>query len=1070
MKISKIAAVSALALLIGAGPALAQPTGETPRWLRFASISPDGETISFTHRGQIFVVPADGGLAVPLTGHGIYSHGAVWAPDSESMAFASTLNGSEDIYLTDFSGTLTRMSWSERNEVPTSFSADGKSILFRAGGLGDAERSVQAALSDKPQLYAVDVETGRETLVLPNYASEAQWNKAMDKLAYTFDPAGDASVRQHRVAANARQIYIFDPTTGHHERLFEVDGKDRHNAVWSADGGSLYYLSEASGTLNVWRHQLGGDDELQLTFFKDAPVRDLSVADDGTIAFINDGRIHVMAAGSDTPAPIEVLTLDQRASMDQNVKIDSVDQFDSSPDAQHFAITKLGNVFLMDAAGNYRQITTTPEEERDIAFSPDGSTLIYASQRNHVWGLYGVDLAALGENMMAAPVEERVLYIPEEGSAFRPRFSPDGSKIAFIANKREVQVLDLESGDVTKLFQREDYNSSYGVGDLWFTWSPTSQDLLVMWRTASATGSSRAAVVTADGSLPPQPITTHLPDFSNGIWSVDGSQVIGETSLFATRTAQLHPTGSDLYRIFLSEEARQDFLDIAEGLVSPDEIEPKRYEVDTLPSERLAGQLGDGVNYAYALEDGRNLVTVTAAAPGQFLIELVDLHTGEEQVVQSVEVNNAQAVSHVPGANFIDFKAAAGVMRVPVFQPDGIQRIPLNMYSTYNPDAQRRAAFEQIWADLRDWFYSPALEGRDWVAIGAKYRSYLNSIATDREFADLIENMFGELSASHLFSVARNRQETVAGLGGHNDVLGVYLDYGYEGQGRRVAAVLPGGPLDRKGVDIGSGDIITSINGVAVPDAGGIERLLDLNLQKSVVLGVTDADGGNERQVRVRPIDTETEDALAKQRWRDARREMVDRLSNGCVAYQYLPEMMHDAYIGVLGTVSGTVKAEAVLLDVRSNGGGNLTRELITLLSGEPYGIVGRDDGPQNVDPNNRWTKPSAVLVDSYSYSDASIFPQAYQDMGIGPLVGDRIVNTGTYRSQFTSRILPGYEYYIPTLPARRLDGSYYENRTIEPDILVPFDPNATGINVDPQLEAAVEALMAEIGPDKTCN
>src|SRR5690606_7401188 len=161
-------------------------------------------------------------------------------------------------------------------------------------------RSVQAALSDKAQLYAVDVETGRESLVLPNYAPEARWNPSMDKLVYTFDPAGDAVVRQHRVAANARQIYIFDPATGYHERLFDVDGKDRHNPVWSADGSTLYYLSEASGTLNVWRHELGSNEEVQLTSFTEAPVRDLSIANDGTLAFINDGRIHVMTHGSDT--------------------------------------------------------------------------------------------------------------------------------------------------------------------------------------------------------------------------------------------------------------------------------------------------------------------------------------------------------------------------------------------------------------------------------------------------------------------------------------------------------------------------------------------------------------------------------------------------------------------------------------------------------------------------------------------------------------------------------------------------------------------------------------------------
>jgi tricorn protease len=1064
----KFLGLSAFALIAATLPAYAEPSGEAPRWLRFASIAPDGETIAFTHRGQIFVVPSDGGLAVPITSNGIYSHGAVWSPDSESLAFASTLNGSEDIYLTDFSGTLTRMSWSERNEVPTSFSADGNSILFSTSGLGDAERSVQFALSRKSQLYAVDIETGRERLVLPNYAPEALWNRSMDKLVYTFDPAGDSEVRQHRVAANARQLYIFDPTTGKHVRVFDVDGKDRHDPVWSADGSTLYYLSEASGTLNVWRHEIGSTTETQLTSFTGTPVRDLSIADDGTLAFINDGRIYVIARGNETAQAIEVMTLDQRASLDQNVRIATADQFVSSPDGKHFAMTKLGNVFLLDAEGNYRQVTTTPEEERDVAFAPDGSALIYASQRDHVWGLYGVELAT-GDDLMTVPLDEKVLHIPENGSAYQPQFSPDGSKIAFVANKREVQVLDPETGVVTVLFDREDYNSSYGYGDQWFDWSPTSEDLLVLWRSTSGAGLARAAIVPADGSARPQPISTYVPDFSAGFWSVDGSQVIGHTTLYADRTAQLHAVGADLYQIFISEEARQDFLDLAEGDVAQDDIAPKRYEVDTLPSERLSGRLQDGVSYVYPTQDGKSLVTVTLSGETTYLISTVDLISGQSQVIQSLDVNEVQHVSHVAASNVIDFKSTNGVVRVPVFQPDQVQRVPVTMFSTYNPDKQRYAAFEQVWADLREWFYSPAFEGRDWETIGAKYRAYLPSIATDREFADLIENMFGELSASHLFSHGATPEETQAGLGTHNDVLGVYLDYGYEGAGRRIAAILPGGPLDRKGLDIGPGDVIASINGSAVPEAGGISRLLDLNLQKSVVLGVTDSDGSNQRFVPVRPIDVWTENTLAAQRWRDARREMVDRLSNGCVAYQYVAHMMPDDYLGVLGTFSGTTKAKAALVDIRSNGGGNLTRELITLLTGEPYGIVGREDGPWTVDPDNRWTGPSAVLVDSYSYSDASIFPQAYQDAGIGPLVGDEILNTGTYRNQFTSRILPGYNYYIPVLPVRRLDGTYYENRTIEPDIHVPFDPNNAGIGVDPQLEAAVAALMEQIGTDSDC-
>src|SRR5690606_7626244 len=159
--LKRVGAASLLALMAGIMPALAEPTGEAPRWLRFATISPDGETVSFTHRGQIFVVPADGGLAVPISSQLAYSHHPVWSADSERLAFASDIGGDDDVYVTDFSGTLERLTFSSAAEMPISFSPDGRSVLFEALRLGDAERSVQGALSRIPQLYAVSLESGR---------------------------------------------------------------------------------------------------------------------------------------------------------------------------------------------------------------------------------------------------------------------------------------------------------------------------------------------------------------------------------------------------------------------------------------------------------------------------------------------------------------------------------------------------------------------------------------------------------------------------------------------------------------------------------------------------------------------------------------------------------------------------------------------------------------------------------------------------------------------------------------------------------------------------------------------
>lgn len=1079
-------AVSIAAMLAASGPVLAQDIdsplgrGEEPRWIRHPAIAPDGETLSFTHRGQVFLVDAEGGLAVPLTAQGSYSHDAVWAPDSERLAFASDASGNDDIYIADFSGTLQRFSWSSTHETPTSFSPDGKSVLYTSLGLGDAERSVQGALSYKPQLYGVDATTGRETLVLPNFALEARWNPAANRLAYTYDPSTDPASRQHRVAANARQIWVYDDASGRHERLFDLDGADRLNPIWSADGESLYYLSEASGWLNAWRVNLATGAETQLTFFEGAPVRDLSVADNGTIAFGWDGRIYVMAPGEETPRAIEILTLDQRVSIDANIFAGPASELVSSPDGERLALIASADVFLLDRAGNYRQLTATPTEEKNIAFSPDGSKLVYAAQRGHEWGLYAVDLEidTLGEPL-AIKYEETPLLVPEAGNVFQPAFSPDGTRIAFIADRREVQVLDLASGEVTALFEPSDYNSSYGDGDLWFSWSPTSEDLLVQWRYQGGSDAGKAAIVAADGSTPPQLVTQGQQNFSTGIWSLDGTQVIGQTTLFSQRSAQLHTLSSDLYRIFISDAARQDFLSISEGdfpRTGEDQdapYEPLRYTPDGLRAKRLGDRLTDGladVRHIEPLPDYVSLLLVTQESDTEVDIEVLNLRSGERTLLQSVAAPGLEAVSFVRGANVLDLKLADSILSVPIFEPNGITTSSARIFTTVNPDQRRRAAFEQAWADLKYRYYQPELEGRDWEAIGAKYRSYLGSIATSRELADLVGAMFGEMSASHLFSDFNGDEGMRLGLGTRNDVLGVYLDYGYEGQGRRIAAVLPGGPLDRSNLGIEAGDIITSVNGAPVPEAGGIERLLDVNLGKRALIGLMDGEASQERFVYVDPIDTWSQLQLARDRLFDARAELVDRLSNACVAYQYVPEMANGPYLDVLGRLYGARDlAKAALIDVRSNNGGNLTRELITLLSGNAYAMVGREGAPIVAEPNNRWLWPSAVLVDSFGYSDAAIFPQAYQDSGIGPLVGDTVLNTGTYVSQVRSRLVPGFTFAIPVLPSRRLDGSYYENHVIDPDIAVPFDPNAVGIGTDPQLEAAVAALMVEIGEDSDC-
>jgi tricorn protease len=1078
-------AVSGLALLAALAPALAEESsvvsslGEKPIWVRYPSIAPDGETLSFTYRGRIFVVDAEGGLAVPLTANGTYSHSAIWSADSERLAFASDVSGDDDVYVTDFSGTLERLTWSAADEVPTSFSPDGESVLYTSTRLGAAEQSVQAALSDKPQLYAVSLANGRESLVLPNLAEQAQWSRDGSKLVYSYNPSNDPTERQHRVAPNARQLWIFDKVSGTHVQVFPVDGIDRHNPVWTGDGEALFYLSEASGWLNVWKLDLATGAQTQITSFDGDPVRDLSVADDGTLAFTNGGRIYVQRPGEAEAKPIEVLTLEQRAVRRDNLRAEVVQDFASSPDGSLFAMIANADVFVQDAAGSFRQVTATPGQERDITFAPDGSMIAYAALRDHQWGIYAVDLYGEDEHGGLAPsYEEITLHVPEGGDAYRPRFSPDGTKIAFIVDRREVQVLDLISGEVTRLYGEGDYFSQYQDGDMDFSWSPNSEDLLVPWRAMGGSEAQRVAVVPADGSNPPRPVGS-VPNLFGATWSLDGTQIVGWTSLYGARTAQLHSTGTELYRIFLSEEARQDFIETVEGSSSGlDEAEDgspvaRRYGLETDRSSRLEGRLSEGAGdivTSWLLPDLKNVLAVTREGEQSYGLEAISLVDGSATELGEFAAPELQALSFVPERGVVDARVNGRILRIPLANPDQITTIRSNLFFSRDADSARNAAFEQAWADANSRYYDSNHEGRDWEAIGAKYRAYLSSIASDRELRELITAMYGELSASHMFTGYRGMENFRLDLGNDNDGLGIYLDYGYEGPGRRVAAILPGGPLDRRSIDIEPGDVIVSINGREVPDAGGLDRLLGLNVGRPALVGVMDAETSDERFYTVTPINQQKENALAKIRLIDARREMVARLSNSCIAYQYVPAMEEDAYLDLLGNISANRGiAKAALIDVRSNGGGNLTRELITLLTGKVYSSVGRDDGPQDVEPNNRWVWPSAVLVDSFGYSDGSVFPQAYQDNEIGPLIGDIVLNTGTAVDYVRSAVVPGLVYGLPVLPNRRVDGQYYENHIIEPDIHVPFNPNTVGINTDPQLEAGVAALMAEIGAESDC-
>lgn len=1047
----------------------AQASHEKQLWIRQPAISPDASRIAFSFRGQIFTVPAEGGTARAETAHGPYSHTPIWSPDSRAIAFASDTNGHDDVFLTRLdAGDIRRLTWTSHAEIPTGFAPDESSVLFTAKGLGDPKGSLQTALTTYPQLYTVDLDTDRRRLLLPVHATAARWDHAGERLAYVHNPSLDPPNRQHRAASNAHQIWIYDALTQEHVRLPEFT-HDARNPVWARDG-RLFYLGEASGTLNVHVHDFETGESRQFTHHEGRPVRSLSLSDDGDITYARGGAIYLQRHGEDRSEPIKITIAERLMAQPETRATFATAEFTTSPDGALMAAVMESEIVLLDRRGNSRRITTTAAPRKNVAFSPDGSKLVYAAQRDHVWGIYAIDLQreTFGDEL-ALVFEETPLVFDEE-NASQPAFSPDGAKLGYVYARREVRVLDLETGETATPFAPHDYNTSWSDGDAWFSWSPDSRHLLVRWKSVTGDIVEKAGIVPADASAPIRSISDSIETIGRAVFSSDGTQIIATTPVYGFRTADQGYASGDLYRIFMSDEARADFLSTSDGAELTDSEGGYVFqdERNSYLEERLTANDLD-LLYLEAVPGAPYLITLLFEAAGNPAFYGIDLRDGSIERLVDLDDIPIQGASYVPANSSVDLVTPDGILTVSLDNPEQREFVPYTVTLSVDARERRRAAFEQVWADVHFKYYSRDIEGRDWDAIGEHYRGYLDSIASDREFADMIREMFGEISGSHLFS-RYYAPEQDDNLGTRTASLGIFPDRDHDGPGERIAAILPGGPLDRDDLGVNPGDIILSVDGRPIPDAGGIDRALDGLADRPVKIGVVAEGQNDERLLTVRPINLREESALDKQRWIDTRREHVTQRSRGCIVYAYLSDMDNDNYITARGRLlSARDTAQAALVDIRANHGGNLHRQLLTLLGGEAFSLVGRNEERLAAEPFDRWIGPSAVVVDSYAYSDGSIFPQAYQDLGIGPLIGDRLRNTGTGISHTLSQLVKGLDYSIPVMPYRHLDGRYYENTEIVPDIPVAYDPNAAQRGEDPKLDAAIDTLMETIGAQSDC-
>jgi len=407
---------------------------ESPLWMRYVSISPDGQWIAFAYKGDIYRVASSGGSAVQLTSQESYESSPVWSPDSRMIAFRSDRKGNFDVFVMPaMGGQVKQLTFNSARETPWAFSPDGKYVYFSAS-IQDPASSMLFPSGALSELYKVPVEGGRTTRVLGTPAEMISFNKDGSLMLYQDRKGGEDEWRKHHTSSITRDIWSYEPATGRHTNLTNRPGEDR-NPVLAPDGRTAYILSERNGgSMNVWQFPLNAPGQATaVTHFDTNPVRFLSMANNGTLCYTYDGEIYTQQPGGEPQRVFIDLFHDDGDGIERITKSSGCEEAAVSPDGKQVAFILRGDVFVTSVEyETTKRITSTPEAESGLTWGKDNRTLVYASERGGNWQLVKATIDRKDDPNFANAtlIKEEILLPSTTVERTVPQLSPDGKELS----------------------------------------------------------------------------------------------------------------------------------------------------------------------------------------------------------------------------------------------------------------------------------------------------------------------------------------------------------------------------------------------------------------------------------------------------------------------------------------------------------------------------------------------------------------------------------------------------------------------------------------------------------------
>lgn len=1045
------------------------------RLLRFPAIH--GDRIVFSYAGDLYTVSSSGGTARKITSHEGYEMFARFSPDGKQLAFTAQYDGNTEVYLMPAEGgiprRLTHTATLGRDDVSDRMGPNNIVMGWR-GSDRIIYRSRRNHWNDfKGDLLLVPVEGGpSEQLPLPR-GGFCSYSPDLKKLAYNRVFREFRTWKRYR-GGQADDVWIYDFETKQTVNITDNPAQDIF-PMWV--GNRIYFISDRDENkrFNLYSYDLGSRRTVKLTSFTEFDIKFPSLGNDA-IVFENGGYIYRFDLKSGKTAKVPITVADDQVT-GRGAWTDvskSVTNYEIAPDGSRALFGARGEIFTVPAKyGDIRNLTNTPGvQERSSKWSPDGRWIAYISD---------------------ASGEDEIYIVPQDGSGpakqltrgadtykFYLMWTPDSRKIIWSDKKLRLRYVDIESNEVITVAQARAWEITEfdaSPDSRWIAWSQEEEDRMATIYLYSI--EEKKTYPVTDGWF-----HSEQPAFSSdGKYLFFVSDRTFNPTYGRTEFNYSYRDMSKIYLVTLAKETRSPFepksdeVNVESGEEGKEgeekekkpEGKPKDVTVKVEPDgivSRIAEFPIDAASYQHIVSMGDRVYFQRRKGEEKSKLLFYDLEKRTE--TELIEVEGFE-ISADGKKILVRHNGSYSIVDLPVTKPDLSEKLNLaDMKVRVDRAAEWNQIFHASWRQMRDFFYDPNLHGVDWERMRANYEPLLPFVRHRADLTYVIGEMISELSAGHAYVGGGDMprpQRIPLGL------LGAVIEKDSSSGYFRIKKILPGQNWDKKvrspltdiGVDAREGDFILDVNGRPTNGMKDIYESLVNTAGRQVQLKLNSqpTEAGSRVTVVV-PIDDER--PLYYYNWVQENLQKVAKATDGKVGYIHIPDMQIEGLNEFVRYYYPQLRKEALIIDVRGNGGGNVSPMLIERLRREAAMIeIARNTAP-SFNPGGLIPGPKVCLMDEFSASDGDIFPYRFKYYKLGKLIGKRSWG-GVIGIRGTLPILDGGYLNRPEFSRYDMAGKEWimEGYGVDPDIVVDNDPAKEFEGIDMQLEKAIEVIKQEM-------